>query len=190
MRPKLVAGLLAMGIIVLIGGGVFVATRPTWHPAPSGGAKATSRAAAGTGAVAIAPAAHPAVSSASTGAKAAVRRAADTTHARTAPRHRVSSSAPSHAEKAARRSSATPSHAATATRGTRSEPSVTYTVKPGDTLSGIAEWFSLHGYGSLYAANRSVIGSNPNLIFAGERITISHGVMSLHAARPQPASAS
>jgi nucleoid-associated protein YgaU len=60
---------------------------------------------------------------------------------------------------------------------------ITYIVKPGDTLSGIAKWFSLHGYGALYAANRSVIGSNPNLIFPGERITISHGVMKLSSPR-------
>ena len=60
---------------------------------------------------------------------------------------------------------------------------ITYTVKPGDTLSGIAEWFSLHGYGALYAANISVIGSNPNLIIPGERITISHGVLKLSGTR-------
>ncbi|HEY0935999.1 MAG TPA: LysM peptidoglycan-binding domain-containing protein [Trebonia sp.] len=60
---------------------------------------------------------------------------------------------------------------------------ITYTVKSGDTLSGIAEWFSLHGYGALYAANRSVIGSNPNLIFPGEHITISHGVLKLSGTR-------
>ena len=57
--------------------------------------------------------------------------------------------------------------------------SVTYTVKAGDTLSGIAEWFWLHGYGTLYHANRAVIGSNPNLIFPGEHITITNGVMKL-----------
>jgi nucleoid-associated protein YgaU len=56
---------------------------------------------------------------------------------------------------------------------------VTYTVKPGDTLSGIAEWFRLHGYGNLYAANVRVIGSDPNLINPGERITITDGVMRL-----------
>jgi nucleoid-associated protein YgaU len=56
---------------------------------------------------------------------------------------------------------------------------VTYTVKPGDTLSGIAEWFRLHGYGNLYAANVAVIGSDPNLINPGERITITDGVMRL-----------
>ncbi|MDQ2811176.1 MAG: LysM peptidoglycan-binding domain-containing protein, partial [Actinomycetota bacterium] len=60
---------------------------------------------------------------------------------------------------------------------------ITYTVKPGDTLSGIAEWFSLHGYGALYAANMSVIGANPNLILPGERITISHGVMKLSTSK-------
>jgi nucleoid-associated protein YgaU len=60
---------------------------------------------------------------------------------------------------------------------------ITYTVKAGDTLSGIAEWFSLHGYGALYTANMSVIGSNPNLILPGERITISHGVMKLSGTR-------
>jgi nucleoid-associated protein YgaU len=56
---------------------------------------------------------------------------------------------------------------------------VTYTVKPGDTLSGIAEWFRLHGYGDLYAENVAVIGANPNLINPGERITITDGVMRL-----------
>jgi LysM repeat protein len=56
---------------------------------------------------------------------------------------------------------------------------VTYTVRPGDTLSGIAEWFKLRGYGALYAANVAVIGSNPNLINPGERITIADGVMKL-----------
>ena len=61
----------------------------------------------------------------------------------------------------------------------RAASSVTYTVKAGDTLSGIAEWFKLHGYGVLYAANEGVIGSNPNLIFPGESITITKGVMKL-----------
>jgi nucleoid-associated protein YgaU len=64
----------------------------------------------------------------------------------------------------------------------RAASSVTYTVKAGDTLSGIAEWFKLHGYGALYAANEAVIGSNPNLIFPDERITITKGVMKLSSA--------
>jgi nucleoid-associated protein YgaU len=64
----------------------------------------------------------------------------------------------------------------------RADASATYTVKAGDTLSGIAEWFKLHGYGALYAANEAVIGSNPNLIFPGERITITKGVMKISGA--------
>ena len=48
-------------------------------------------------------------------------------------------------------------------------------MKPGDNLSVIAAWFHQHGYGAIYDANRAVIGTNPNLIFPGERITISHG---------------
>jgi nucleoid-associated protein YgaU len=61
--------------------------------------------------------------------------------------------------------------------------SLTYVVKSGDTLSGIAEWFKLHGYTGLYDWNKSVIGSNPNLIFPGQRITISDGVMTLSGTR-------
>jgi nucleoid-associated protein YgaU len=61
--------------------------------------------------------------------------------------------------------------------------SITYTVKAGDTLSGIAQWFMLHGYGALYTANWAVIGSNPNLIIPGERITITNGVMKLSGTR-------
>jgi hypothetical protein len=54
-------------------------------------------------------------------------------------------------------------------------------VKHGDTLSGIAEWFKLHGYGDLYAANIAQIGSNPNLIIPGERITISGTAMTIQS---------
>jgi resuscitation-promoting factor RpfA len=115
----------------------------------------------------------------------------------TRPAHAVAA-APSHAM------SATPPHSAavqppssTRARASASPPlvskaqilpqarraavpsSVTYIVKPGDTLSGIAEWFKLHGYGALYAANAKVIGDNPNLIIPGEHITITNGVMKL-----------
>ncbi|MBE7195944.1 MAG: LysM peptidoglycan-binding domain-containing protein [Gordonia polyisoprenivorans] len=51
----------------------------------------------------------------------------------------------------------------------------TYTVRRGDTLSGIAHWFHMRGYGTLYAWNRSVIGRNPNLIFPGQTITVTPG---------------
>jgi LysM repeat protein len=51
----------------------------------------------------------------------------------------------------------------------------TYTVRPGDTLSSIAAKF-YHNPGRwhwIYAANRSKI-SNPNSIYAGERLTIPY----------------
>ncbi len=175
MRPKLVAGLLAIGILLLTGGGVFAATRPTWRPAKPNATRAIRQTAAGTGAAAIAAAASPTAGAASAGRHATATPSA--THARNGTGHGASSSGGSaHGVKRAWRAT--------------SKPTVTYTVKPGDTLSGIATWFKLHGYGNLYAANRSVIGSDPALILPGERITISHGVMSLHAATRQHPSAS
>lgn len=47
-----------------------------------------------------------------------------------------------------------------------------YTVQSGDTLSGIGARFGI-SWEALYAANRQVIGSNPNLIFAGQALTLS-----------------
>lgn len=46
-----------------------------------------------------------------------------------------------------------------------------YTVVPGDTLSGIA---AAHGttWQRLYAANRQVIGDDPDLILPGQRLTV------------------
>jgi hypothetical protein len=53
-------------------------------------------------------------------------------------------------------------------------PTTTHTVAPGDTLSKIAQQY--YGDPSLwtriYAANRSVIGPNPNLIFPGQTLVI------------------
>jgi LysM repeat protein len=52
-------------------------------------------------------------------------------------------------------------------------PAKTYTVKPGDSLSGIAA--KLHypgGWQALYAKNKGVIGSNPNLIKPGEVLSL------------------
>ena len=49
----------------------------------------------------------------------------------------------------------------------------TYTVRPGDTLAGIAERFYHNSadWQAIYQANRSEV-HNPNVIFAGEKLTI------------------
>ena len=47
----------------------------------------------------------------------------------------------------------------------------TYTVKKGDTLSGIAAKYGTT-WQKLYEKNKSVIGSNPNLIYPGQVLTI------------------
>jgi LysM repeat protein len=48
---------------------------------------------------------------------------------------------------------------------TTTSPPARYVVQPGDTLSGIAARFSVRGgWPVLYAANRQVIGPNPNVI--------------------------
>lgn len=53
-------------------------------------------------------------------------------------------------------------------------PATRYTVQKNDTLSAIA---ARHGtsWQALYAANKSVIGSNPNLIKAGQVLVIPNG---------------
>jgi LysM repeat protein len=58
-----------------------------------------------------------------------------------------------------------------------------YTVQPGDTLSGIGQRYGI-SWQALYAANQPVIGSNPNLIFAGQVLTVSGG--SQVPAQPEP----
>jgi LysM repeat protein len=50
--------------------------------------------------------------------------------------------------------------------------SQTYTVQSGDTLSGIGARFGI-SWQALYAANESVVGPNPNLIFAGEVLSLT-----------------
>lgn len=47
-----------------------------------------------------------------------------------------------------------------------------YTVKAGDNLSAIASHFRLPNWQTLYNANRSVVGGNPNLIYPGQRLLI------------------
>lgn len=50
----------------------------------------------------------------------------------------------------------------------------TYTVKRGDTLWGIAKKFLGNGsrWKEIYNLNKSIIGSNPNLIYVGQKFTI------------------
>lgn len=50
-----------------------------------------------------------------------------------------------------------------------------YTVKSGDSLSAIAQrFYGNMNWQKIYAANRSVVGGNPNLIRPGEVLTIPH----------------
>ncbi len=48
----------------------------------------------------------------------------------------------------------------------------TYTVCPGDTLSGIAARFGIADWRTLYQANKGVVGPDPNLILPGQELTI------------------
>ncbi len=68
------------------------------------------------------------------------------------------------------RAQAAPNTTRSASRGSVSGHG-DYTVASGDTLSGIA---AAHGttWQHLYAANKKVIGDNPNLIMPGERLDV------------------
>ncbi|NEE58332.1 LysM peptidoglycan-binding domain-containing protein, partial [Streptomyces sp. SID8455] len=49
-----------------------------------------------------------------------------------------------------------------------------YTVSSGDSLSGIADAQQVRGgWQRLYAANRTVVGENPDLIFPGQRLSLT-----------------
>lgn len=50
---------------------------------------------------------------------------------------------------------------------------VLYTVKPGDTLSGIAQHYNTT-WEAIYTENHTKI-SNPNLVYAGERLHVRRG---------------
>lgn len=47
-----------------------------------------------------------------------------------------------------------------------------YTVKSGDTLSGMGEKFNV-SWEKIYQNNQKVIGSDPNLIFPGQKLTVN-----------------
>jgi nucleoid-associated protein YgaU len=52
----------------------------------------------------------------------------------------------------------------------------TYVVQPGDSLSSIAlRAYGVADWGTIYNANRAVIGPNPSLIFPGQRLAIPTG---------------
>jgi hypothetical protein len=51
-------------------------------------------------------------------------------------------------------------------------PPRTYTVRAGDTLSGIAANLGIADWRRLYEANRGVIGADPNRIFPGQVLLV------------------
>jgi LysM repeat protein len=60
--------------------------------------------------------------------------------------------------------------------------SVLYTVKPGDTLSGIAQNYNTT-WQAIYDGNQATI-HNPNLVYAGEKLRITSGDHATTAAVP------
>ena len=77
-------------------------------------------------------------------------------------------------------SAATTSTAQTVARHAEAHKVRTYTVQPGDTLSGIAARFGI-SWKSLYAKNKKVVGSNPNRIFAGQVLKLPAGAAAVPA---------
>ncbi|MFD8060019.1 transglycosylase family protein [Streptomyces cyaneofuscatus] len=63
-----------------------------------------------------------------------------------------------------------------------------YTVATGDSLSGIADAQRVRGgWQKLYAANRTVVGDNPDLIFPGQRLSlVPRGGDGASARKPAP----
>jgi LysM repeat protein len=71
--------------------------------------------------------------------------------------------------------------------------SVLYTVKSGDTLSGVAQHYNTT-WEAIYDANSSTI-HNPNMVYVGQQIRVPEGdlatsVVPAQASAPQPSSAS
>lgn len=72
----------------------------------------------------------------------------------------------------------TPSTASSSSSSSSSSDDI-YTVKSGDTLSGIAAFKKVDGgWQALYKANKSVVGSDPDRIFPGQKLSIPHAVVS------------
>lgn len=60
----------------------------------------------------------------------------------------------------------------------------TYIVKSGDTLSGIAKKLGISNWRTLYDQNKSIIGSNYNLIRPGQKLTYGSSATPSAAATP------
>jgi hypothetical protein len=58
---------------------------------------------------------------------------------------------------------------------------ISYAVKPMDTVATIEHWFAQHGYGVQFTANLLVIESNKNLLVPGAIVSISNGVMTIQS---------
>lgn len=79
--------------------------------------------------------------------------------------------------------------------GSSGSSSKTYTVRSGDTLSGIGSKYGV-SWKKIYEANKSVIGSNPNRIYPGQRLAIPGytnggmvdytGLAMLHGSKSKP----
>ena len=79
--------------------------------------------------------------------------------------------------------------------GSGGSSSKTYTVKSGDTLSGIGSKYGV-SWQKIYNANKSVIGNNPNRIYPGQTLTIPGyanggmvdytGLAMLHGSKSKP----
>ncbi len=164
-NPKLVAALLVVGTAVLVVGVVLTASWPSGHGSKPGGRVAPAAASNAGSALRPSPAAEsnsPAPSSPAPSAGVPPRAGPLSDGAAPAP------------------AGAPPTAAAASKKPVVGRaPSFTYVVKPGDTLFGIAQWFRLHGYGDLYASNIAAVGSDPNLIRPGERITVTGGVWTM-----------
>jgi nucleoid-associated protein YgaU len=70
------------------------------------------------------------------------------------------------------RKAAPPRHAAPAPAPAVVDPAHRYTVRPGDTLSGISVAHGGQDWHAVYKRNRAVVGDNPHLIFPGEVLDV------------------
>lgn len=77
-------------------------------------------------------------------------------------------------EEAAQVPQTTNDRPASSEAATETPQKTTYTVKPGDSLWAISKKLLGSGarYSELYELNKSIIGSNPNLIYPGQTFTI------------------